>query len=221
MPRARAPYALPWATSPPIRLVPSCAAEALTQPRASRTVTTRGFSFFSMPLARATSRILRATSRVSSAMDGFLCDREGSWVGSRIVEAHRQHARDVKGAALGAILDLVPARGAVGDDQRRSIRALDGWQQREFGHVDRSLIGICALAEGAGHAATPRLDGFDMQIGNTHKHLLDRFERPARFLMAVALHQAFPRDRSERQQQAAGLGLPNQKLPHKQPVPAD
>src|SRR5467141_2896006 len=128
MPIASAPYALPCAISLRSRLVPSCATEALTQPRASRTVTTRGFSFFSTPLASAASRILRATSRVSSAINGFLCDRGGSWVGSRVVEAHRQHARDVKGAALGAILDLMPARGAVGDDQRRSIRALDGWQ---------------------------------------------------------------------------------------------
>src|SRR3954466_9550094 len=113
MPKASAPYALPWAISLRIRLVPSWAAEILTQPRASRTVTTRGFSFFSTPLASAASRILRATSRVSSAINGFLCDRGGSWVGSRVVEAHRQHARDVKGAALGAILDLMPARGAV------------------------------------------------------------------------------------------------------------
>src|SRR5712671_2872294 len=218
MPNASAPYALPWATSPRIRLVPSCAAEALTQPRTSRTVTTRGFSFFSMLLASATSRILRATSRVSSAMDGFLCDRGGSWVGSRVVEAHRQHARDVKGAALGAILDLVPARGAVGDDQRRSIRALDGWQQREFGHVDRSLIGICAVAEGAGHAATARLDGFDIQIGNEPKHLLDRFERTERFLVAVAVHQSLVGDGAERQLQVAGLRLANQKLLEQQRV---
>src|SRR5258708_16928339 len=151
MPRARAPYALPWATSPRSRLVPSCAAEALMQPRASRTVTTRGFSFFSMPLARATSRILRATSRVSSAMKGFLCWWGGNWVGSRVVEAHRHHACDVNGATAGAVLDLVPARGAAGDDQRCRIRAPHGLQQRELRHVHRGLIALGAVAEGAGH----------------------------------------------------------------------
>src|SRR3977135_4325251 len=108
MPIASAPYALPWAISLRSRLVPSCAAEILTQPRASRTVTTRGFSFFSTPLASATSRILRAISSVSSAMGGLLCDRGGIGGGSGAVEAHRQYARDVNGAAVGAILDLMP-----------------------------------------------------------------------------------------------------------------
>src|SRR5712671_6804596 len=221
MPIASAPYALPWATSLRSRLVPSCAAEILTQPRASRTVTARGFSFFSTPLARATSRILRATSRVSSAMDGFLCDGGGSWVGSRTVEAHRQHAGDVKGATPGAVLDLMPARGSVSDDQRRIVRAPHGRQQRQFGHLHRGLIGVGAVAEGAGHAATARLDGFDIQIRNQPKHLLDRFERAERFLMAVAVHQCLPGDRSERQLQTAGLGLTNQKLLEQQRVRAD
>src|SRR5712671_4220615 len=187
MPIASAPYALPWATSLRSRLVPSCAAEILTQPRASRTVTARGFSFFSRPLARATSRILRATSRVSSAMDVFRCDRGGSWIGSRAVEAHRKHPRDVKGATSGAVLDLMPARGSVGDDQRSIIRAPHGRQQRQFGHLHRGLIGVGAIAEGARHAATARLDDFDIQIGNEPKHLLDRCERTEGFLVAVAV----------------------------------
>src|SRR5258706_1551153 len=212
MPRARAPYALPWAISLRSRLVPSCAAVALTQPRASRTVTTRGFSFFSRPLARAASRILRATSRVSSAMDGFLCDRGGSWVGPRVVEAHRQHPRDVKGATSGAILDLMPARGSVSDDQGRIIRAPHGRQQRQFGHLHRGLIGVGAIAEGARHAATARLDGFDIQIGNQPQHLLDRFERTEGFLLAVAVHQSLAGDGAERQLQAPGLSLANQEL---------
>src|SRR5882757_383110 len=152
MPIASAPYALPWAISLRSRLVPSCAAEILTQPRASRTVTTRGFSFFSTPLASATSRILRAISRVSSAMARFLCKGGGSFIGSRVVEARCQHAGDMKGGAVRAILDLMAARGAVGDDQRRIVGAPDSRQQRELGHVDRSLIGVGAVAEGAGHA---------------------------------------------------------------------
>jgi hypothetical protein len=51
-------------------------------------------------------------------------------MGARIVKAHRQHARDVKGRAFGAVLDLVPARSPVGDDQGGRIGAPDGRQQR-------------------------------------------------------------------------------------------
>src|SRR3984885_14686719 len=123
MPMASAPYALPWAISARIRLVPSCAAVTLTQPRASRTVTTRGLSFFSVPLARAASRILRATSSVSSAIERFLCGRGGG--GWRAVEAQRQHAGDMQGAAPGAVLDLMSARSAVRNDQRCGVRAPD------------------------------------------------------------------------------------------------
>src|SRR3954452_12327858 len=106
MPIASAPYALPWAISLRSRLVPSCAAEILTQPRASSTVITSGFSFFSTPLASAASRILRATSRLSSDMDDSFAWEGGLRAGSRAVEAHRQHTCDVKGCAVGAIGNL-------------------------------------------------------------------------------------------------------------------
>src|SRR5882757_10047917 len=119
MPKASAPYALPWAISARIRLVPSCAAVTFMQPRASRMVTTSGFSFFSTPFASAASRILRATSRVNSAINLFLWI--GGWVGFRIVEAHGQHARDVDRLARGAVPDLVPAGGAVGHDERIGV----------------------------------------------------------------------------------------------------
>src|ERR1700753_2892102 len=126
MPMASAPYALACAISARIRLVPSCAAVILMQPRASRMATTSGFSFFSTPFARAASRILRAISRVSAAMSGFLWLGRGR--GVRVVEAHRQYACNVDGVATGAVRDLVPARGAVGDDQCRGIRAAHGRQ---------------------------------------------------------------------------------------------
>src|SRR5580692_2072060 len=158
MPMASAPYALPCAISARIRLVPSCAAVTLTTPRASRTVTTSGFSFFSTALASAASRILRATSRVSSAMDRFLCDEGGIRVRTRAVEAHRQRAGNVNGGTVGAILDLVPARRAVGDHKRARIGAAHGRQQREFGHLDRGPVGVGGIAERAGHAAAT---GFD------------------------------------------------------------
>src|SRR5215469_2598876 len=152
MPMASAPYALPCAISARIRLVPSCAGASLSTPRASRIVTTSGFSFSSVDFAKAASRILRAVSSESSAMAGVLCSgRSGFDLGA--VEAHRQHARDVKRLALRAIVDLVPAGGAVGDDERRLVGTAYGGQQRQLGHLDRGVIGLGAIAEGAGHAA--------------------------------------------------------------------
>src|SRR4051812_74532 len=129
-------------------------------------VMTSGFSFFSTPLARAASRILRATSRVSSAMNGFLCGRGGGGNWGRAVEAHREYTRDVKGCTVRAILDLVPARGAVRDDQRSGVGAAYRRQQRQFGHFHRCLIGVGAVAECAGHAAATGLDDFDIEAGN-------------------------------------------------------
>src|SRR6202012_2505935 len=162
MPIASAPYALAWAISARIRLVPSWAAVILMQPRASRMAMTSGFSFFSTPLASAASRILRATSRVSSAMSGFLWLGGGIGSGACTVEAHLQYPRDVDGVATGAIPDLMPAGGAVGDDQCRGVGAPHRRPQRQFGHLDRGLIGIRAIAERTGHAATTGLDGLDL-----------------------------------------------------------
>src|ERR1700760_2039083 len=112
MPIASAPYALPCAISARIRLVPSCAAVTFTAPRGSRMVITSGFSFFSTALANAASRIFRAMSRVSSAMDVVLVE---TWR-FRAIEADGEHARRVKRLARRAVLDLVAAGGAVGDD---------------------------------------------------------------------------------------------------------
>src|SRR5664279_3219816 len=109
MPIASAPQALPCAISARIRLVPSCAAVALTQPRASRTVMTSGLSFSSIDLASAASRILRAMSRVRSAMDRVLYGGSGDGLRDGAIEAKRQHLRDMQRIAAGAVGDLVPA----------------------------------------------------------------------------------------------------------------
>ena len=50
--------------------------------------------------------------------------------------AHRQHARHVQRIALGAVVDLVPARGAVGHDQRIARRLAHRRQQRQFAHLE-------------------------------------------------------------------------------------
>src|SRR5436305_12271640 len=153
MPIASAPYALPWAISLRSRLVPSCAAAILTHPRASSTVTTSGFSFFSTALASAESRILRATSRVSSDMHDSFARREGLGLRLSGVEAHGQHARDVKGRTAGTIGNLMTARGAIGDDHRGFIGGPHRGEQRAFGHVDRALMGLGGGAEGPRRAA--------------------------------------------------------------------
>src|SRR3984957_11941438 len=196
MPIASAPYALPWAISARIRLVPSWAAVTFTAPRASSTVMTSGFNFFSTAFASAASRILRATSRVSSAIFKVsLCVRGGLLMGGCPVKAHRQRAGDVKGGTFGAVLDLVAAGGAVGNHERFGLSAAHGGQQREFGHLDRSVVGVRAIAERAGHAATAGFDGFDLQIGNEAKRLLHRLERAKGLLVAMAVHQRFVGDR--------------------------
>ena len=54
-------------------------------------------------------------------------------VGPRVVEAHRKHPGDVQCGTVRAILDLVPARGAVGYDQHGGIGAAHRRQQRQLG----------------------------------------------------------------------------------------
>ena len=118
----------------------------------------------------------------------------------------------MKRGAPGAIPDLMSARGAIGDDQGFGIGAADRRQQRELGHLDRGLVGVGAIAEGAGHAAATRLDGFDGKIGNEAQDFFDRLERAKGFLMTVPVHHRFRRYRAERQAQAAGLRLARQKF---------
>jgi hypothetical protein len=54
-------------------------------------------------------------------------------------------ARDVKRLASGAVVDLVPARRAVGDDKRGRIGLPHRWQQRQLGHLDRGIIGVSTM----------------------------------------------------------------------------
>ena len=98
-------------------------------------------------------------------------------VGPRVVEAHREHPGDVQCCTVRAILDLMPARGAVGDDQRSRIGSAHRRQQLQLGHLHRGLIGVGAVAERAGHAAATGFDGFDTKIGNEAKYFFDWLER--------------------------------------------
>src|SRR5262249_5335421 len=191
MPMASAPQALPWAISARIRLVPSCAAVTFTAPRTSRMVMTSGLNFLSTALASAASRIVRAMSRVSSAMRAFLMGERGGCVG---IKAHRECPGDMEGGALRAILDLVAAGGAVGDQECFGSRAANGGQQRQLGHLDRGIVGVGAVTECTGHAAAAGFDGLDLQIRNQPQRLLDRLERAEGFLVAVTMHDRFRAD---------------------------
>jgi hypothetical protein len=59
---------------------------------------------------------------------------------ARRFDTHRQHARDMQCTAAGAIMDLVPARGAIGDDQRVGFRLAHSRQQRQFALSDTSIV---------------------------------------------------------------------------------
>ena len=72
--------------------------------------------------------------------------------------ARGQHARDVHRLALRAVLDLVAAAGAVGDDQRVGRGLAHRGQQVRFAHLHRHLVVLGLVAEAARHAAAGRFD---------------------------------------------------------------
>src|SRR5215218_109801 len=65
-----------------------------------------------------------------------------------------EHLRQVQGAAVGAMGDLLLAAEPVGDDQRVLGRFADGGQQHPLAGLHRDLVALTPLvAEGAGQAA--------------------------------------------------------------------
>ena len=73
-------------------------------------------------------------------------------------------ARDVQRLAAGAGFDLLPAAGAVGDDDRRR-RLPDRRQQARLGHLQRDVVVARLVAEAAGHAAARGLDQLRLAPG--------------------------------------------------------
>ena len=70
-----------------------------------------------------------------------------------------------------------------------------GGEQREFGHLDRGVVGVRAIAERAGHAAATGFDGFDFQFWNEPQRLFHRLERAKGLLVAMAVYHRFVGDR--------------------------
>ena len=114
--------------------------------------------------------------------------------------------------ALRAVVDLVAAGGAVGDDQRVRVGLADGGQQRKLAHRQRDVDGVGAIAERARHAAAAQLHGLDFSSGTSLQDALDRADHAERLLVAMAVHQRALRERLERQVEPAGRRLAHQKF---------
>ena len=75
-----------------------------------------------------------------------------------------EHHRDVLGGPLGAIVDLVSATRAVGDDDGIRARRAYRRQQRGFCHAQRHVEVLALVAERTRHAAAARRNRFDVEL---------------------------------------------------------
>lgn len=64
------------------------------------------------------------------------------------------------------MFDLVPAGGAVGDDDGGFRFFADGREERQLAHLHRDVVGVGAVAEDAGHAAAAGIDELDLEAGD-------------------------------------------------------
>ena len=98
-----------------------------------------------------------------------------------------------------AVRDMVGEGGAVCNKDRAGLGIADRGQQRQLAHRQRHVDGVGGVAEASGHAATARLDRFDLQIGDEPEHGFDRAEGVERLLMAMAVDQGAASDFLQRQ----------------------
>ena len=134
------------------------------------------------------------------------------------IEAHRQRARDVERVAPAAVLDLMAARGAVGQHQRIGLGLAHRRQQRELRHLERHIDRVGAIAEGAGHAAAARLHGLDRELRDEPEHRFRRAHGPERFLVAMAVQERALGHRLERQVERARRRFARQEFLEQQRV---
>ena len=89
--------------------------------------------------------------------------------------------------AAGAIANLAPAGGAIGNDRIVGIRLAHRRQQAGFRHTDRHIIGVAPIAKGAGHAAAGCLDGLDLGTGQIAEHRFGWLDQIKRLLMTMTV----------------------------------
>src|SRR5215203_2660516 len=87
--------------------------------------------------------------------------------------------------AADAIVDLVAAACAVGDDEVVGGGLAERWEERQLGHGEGDVDGLRVVAEGAGHAAAARLDHRDVEAWDGPQHGLDRGHAAEGLLVAV------------------------------------
>ncbi len=121
--------------------------------------------------------------------------------------------------ASRAVADLVPARGAVGDDEgvgRRPHRR----QQAQLPHAQGHVGGFRLVAEGAGHAAAARLDRVHRQVRDEPNDPLHRRQRAEALLVAVAVQHRLAFGQGMKvEMEAPGLRLTRQELFEQQGAP--
>ena len=91
-----------------------------------------------------------------------------------------------------AVLDLLSAGCAVGDDEVRGAGGADGGEEGEFGHGAAGGEGFGLVAEGAGHAAAGALDHPDLEARHAGEDRLHRREGAERLLVAMPVHMRDP-----------------------------
>ena len=94
----------------------------------------------------------------------------------------------MQGLAPDAVLDLVAAARAVGD-QHRARRIANRRQQRHLRHLHRYFGVLRLVAEAAGHAAAARFHGAHLQARHHGERLLHRAHAVEGLLVAVAMQQ--------------------------------
>ncbi len=155
---------------------------------------------------------IRETKALMTVVGGKVVYRNGLSVGACSRDTHRQHPCDMQRLALRAVVDLVPAGGAVRHDERIGVGLAHRGQQRKFAHRKRHIDRVGAVAERARHPAAARVDGLDLEIRDELQDALDRAHHAERLLVTVTVDERALGQRLERQVEPAGRRLAHQKL---------
>ena len=98
----------------------------------------------------------------------------------------------VPGPHSRTVLYLLAAGDTLAHDLEVAFGRPDGAEQALLGDLERRLVVLFLEPEGAGHAATARLDLLDLAAGDRPQHLHGRAGADQRLLMAVAVEHQLP-----------------------------